>query len=217
MPLSKNKILSWLDQNVLLLLSGFLIAFIPLFPKIPFFSPIEEYIVRVRIEDFLVLLTIIVWFVQLLRKKIKFKSLTTFFIIAYGLVGLLSVVSAVWVIKTVPLTQNHVLKTLLHYFRYLEYFSLFFIVYSSISKPKDVKILLTTIALSLLGIGVYGYGQKYHYWPVYSTMNREFSKGIRLYLTEHARVQSTFAGHYDLAAYLVIVLRLILSLAYGTK
>ena len=95
MPLSKNKILSWLDQNVLLLLSGFLIAFIPLFPKIPFFSPIEEYIVRVRIEDFLVLLTIIVWFVQLLRKKIKFKSLTTFFIIAYGLVGLLSVVSAV--------------------------------------------------------------------------------------------------------------------------
>ncbi len=217
MPLSKNKILSWLDQNVLLLLSGFLIAFIPLFPKIPFFSPIEEYIVRVRIEDFLVLLTIIVWFVQLLRKKIKFKSLTTFFIIAYGLVGLLSVVSAVWVIKTVPLTQNHVLKTLLHYFRYLEYFSLFFIVYSSISKPKDVKILLTTIALSLLGIGVYGYGQKYHYWPVYSTMNREFSKGIRLYLTEHARVQSTFAGHYDLAAYLVIVLPLILSLAYCTK
>jgi hypothetical protein len=217
MKLSKNKIFNWLDNNILLLLSGFLLAFIPLFPKIPFFSPIEEYIVRVRAEDFLVFLTFIVWLVQLSRKKVKFKSLTTSFILSYMVVGLLSLISSLWIIKTVPLTQAHVLKTTLHYFRYLEYFSLFLIVYSSISKPKDVKILLTTIVLSLSAISVYGYGQKYHYWPVYSTMNREFSKGIRLYLTEHARVQSTFAGHYDLAAYLVIVLPIILALAYGSK
>ena len=205
------------DKNILLLLSVFLIAFIPLFPKIPFFSPIEEYIVRVRIEDFFVLAAFIVWLVQLIRKKIKLKSTTTWIILAYALTGLLSVISSFWIIKTVPLTQDHVLKTILHYFRYLEYFSLFFIVYSSISKPKDVKLLLATISLSLLGISIYGFGQKYFYWPVYSTMNREFSKGIRLYLTEHARVQSTFAGHYDMAAYLVIVLPIILALAYGTK
>ena len=48
-------------------------------------------------------------------------------------------------------------------------------------------------------------------------MNREFSKGIILYLTEHARVQSTFAGHYDMAAYLVIMLPLILAFSYQKK
>jgi len=212
-----KKIINWLDQHILLLLSSFLLVFIPLFPKIPFFSPIEEYIVRVRAEDFLILLTFIIWLTQLIRKKVRFKSFTTWIILSYAVVGLLSVISSLWVIKTVPLTQDHVLKTILHYFRYLEYFSLFFIFYSSISKPKDIKILLTTICLSLLGISIYGFGQKYYYWPVYSTMNREFSKGIRLYLTKHARVQSTFAGHYDLAAYLVIILPIVLALAYGAK
>ncbi|MBI2012414.1 O-antigen ligase family protein [Candidatus Curtissbacteria bacterium] len=43
-------------------------------------------------------------------------------------------------------------------------------------------------------------------------MNREFSKGVRLYLTEHARVLSTFGGHYDLAAYLMVVLTLFIPL-----
>ncbi|MBU1885159.1 O-antigen ligase family protein [Patescibacteria group bacterium] len=212
-----KKILSWLDKNILLLLSGFLLAFIPLFPKIPFFSPIEEYIVRIRIEDFLVLFTIIIWLIQLIRKKIKWKSTTAWFMIAYAVVGLLSVVSAVLVIKTVPIIDKHILKTLLHYFRYLEYFALFFITYSSLKKTKDVQILLGVISFSLLCVSIYGVGQKYYYWPVYSTMNREFSKGIRLYLTEHARVQSTFAGHYDLAAYLVIILPLLLALAYSSK
>jgi O-antigen ligase len=48
-------------------------------------------------------------------------------------------------------------------------------------------------------------------------MNREFSKGVRLYLTEHARVLSTFGGHYDLAAYLMIVLTLFIPLIFTIK
>jgi len=48
-------------------------------------------------------------------------------------------------------------------------------------------------------------------------MNREFSKGIKLYLTEFARVQSTFAGHYDMAAYLVVVLPIVLAFAFQVK
>lgn len=212
-----KQVLSWLDEHLLLVVTGFLLAFIPLFPKIPFFSPIEKYIVRIRIEDFLVLLSVILYFIQVFRKKIKLKSITTYFIGAYAIVGALSVISAFFIIKTVPWQIDHLLKTLLHYFRYLEYFSLFFIAFASIRHKRDLKILLTIWGITLLGIGLYGFGQKYLYWPVYSTMNREFSKGIRLYLTQHARVQSTFAGHYDLAAYLVMSLPLILSLAYTTK
>lgn len=37
-------------------------------------------------------------------------------------------------------------------------------------------------------------------------MNREFSKGIALYLTEHARVLSTFSGHFDLATYIMLTI-----------
>jgi hypothetical protein len=58
----------------------------------------------------------------------------------------------------------------------------------------------------ILGASVYGFGQKYAGWPAIQTMNREFSKGELLYLRKHARVSSTFAGHYDLAAFMVLAL-----------
>jgi len=61
--------LHWLDDHLLLILAGFLLAFIPLWPKIPVWSPIEQYIVRVRLEDFAILFTAGIWFIQLLRKK----------------------------------------------------------------------------------------------------------------------------------------------------
>ncbi|NCN87414.1 MAG: O-antigen ligase family protein [Candidatus Pacebacteria bacterium] len=207
----------FIDNNIILILGGFLIAFIPLYPKIPLFSPIEEYIVRVRLEDIFILITVIIWAVQVFRKKIKIHP--TFFklITGYGVIGLLSVLSAIFIIKTVPIESIHIGKTLLHYFRYLEYFSLFFVLYSAIKSKKDVQKILTILILTTFAIALYGFGQRYYYWPVYSTMNREFSKGIVLYLTEHARVQSTFAGHYDLAAWLVIVLPIILTIAFKTK
>jgi hypothetical protein len=214
---SLEQFLRWFDNYGLVLLTGFLIAFIPLYPKIPFFSPIEQYNVRVRIEDVFVLLTFLFWIWQWWRKKVTIHPIATGVIISYLVVGLLSVVSAVFVIKTVPIMPMHLGKTLLHYFRYIEYFTLFFIAYSAITSKRHVKYLFAVLALTVLGIAIYGYGQRYFYWPVYSTMNREFSKGIRLYLTEHARVQSTFAGHYDLAAYLVIALPLILALAFEVK
>ncbi len=206
--------LHWVDDNLILLLSAFLIAFIPLYPKIPLWSPIEQYIVRVRLEDILVLLTGVIWLIWVWRKKIVWRSAFLWMILAYALVGLLSVLSAFFLIKSVPLQPLHVGKTLLHYFRYLEYFSLFAILFSAIKKRSHVWLLLIVVALTVIAIAVYGYGQKYFYFPVYSTMNREFSKGVRLYLTPHARVQSTFAGHYDMAAYLVVVLPLLLALAY---
>lgn len=217
---SKNssflRALRWLDDHILMVLAGFLLAFIPLYPKIPLWSPIEQYIVRVRLEDLFILLTGIVWGIQFLRKKVAWKSAMLWMILAYAVVGALSTFVAVFVIKTVPLQPLHVGKTLLHYFRYLEYFSLFMIMYSAVRTRRDVKIALGIFAATVLAIVIYGYAQRYFYWPVYSTMNREFSKGIRLYLTKYARVQSTFAGHYDMAAFLVVSLPLLLAIAYKT-
>ncbi|MDH5533870.1 MAG: O-antigen ligase family protein [Candidatus Pacebacteria bacterium] len=212
-----KSLINYYDKNILLILGGFLLAFIPLFPKIPLFSPIEEYIVRVRLEDIFILITVIIWFVQVLRKKTKVNSTFFKWVFSYGLVGFLSVISAIFITKTVPLENIHIGKTLLHYFRYLEYFSLFFILFSAIKSKNDVKKIFTVLFFTIFAVAIYGFGQRYYYWPVYSTMNREFSKGITLYLTEHARVQSTFAGHYDLAAWLVIILPLLLTVAFKAK
>ncbi len=212
-----KQLLAWLDHHLLLTFTGFLIIFIPLYPKKPLFDAIPGYIVRVRLEDVFVLLACLVWLVQVIRKKVKWRSLFFWLIASYALVGLLSVVSALTITQTVPLELIHLGKTLLHYFRYLEYFALFVITFSAIKTKKQVTFLMTVFSLTIVAISIYGYGQKYFYWPVFSTMNREFSKGMTLYLTEHARVQSTFAGHYDLAAYLVIALSFILAQAYKQK
>jgi len=212
-----KKILQWLDTYLLAIWSGFLLAFIPLYPKIPLFSPIEQYIVRVRLEDIFIFVAFLIWGVYWLRGKVAWRKPIVYAILAYIGVGFLSVLSAIFLIKTVPLEPLHVGKTLLHYFRYIQYFSLFFIVFSAIKTRNQVKVILATLVITVVALSVYGYGQRNFYWPVYSTMNREFSKGIRLYLTEHARVQSTFAGHYDLGAYLVISLPVLLALGYGAK
>jgi hypothetical protein len=88
---------------------------------------------------------------------------------------------------------------------------MFFFFFSAVKTRKHVVIACTALTLTLLGVVGYGFGQKYLHFPVYSTMNREYSKGEKLYLENGARPQSTFAGHYDLAAFLVIVLPLLFS------
>ena len=206
-----RKALVWLDQYVLLLITGFLLAFIPLYPKLPLAELIPGYIVRLRLEDIFVGVAIVIYGVQVWRKKAEWKSPLTWLIVAYAIGGILSTLSGIFLTHTIPMQPLHVGKSLLHYFRYLEYFSLFFVTYGAIRNKRDIQILLLIFVLTVLLISGYGYGQKFFYWPVYSTMNREFSKGLRLYLTEHARVQSTFGGHYDMAAYLVIALPMLLA------
>lgn len=208
--------LRWLDDHILIILGAFLLAFIPLYPKIPLWSPIEQYIVRVRAEDLLILLSALIWLVQVIRRKVRWRSVMFWMVLAYAVVGAISTLVAIFVIQTVPLEPLHVGKTVLHYFRYLQYFALFFILFSAIQKRKHLVLAIAIFALTVLAISIYGYGQRYFYWPVYSTMNREFSKGVQLYLTQFARVQSTFAGHYDMAAYLVVALPLLLAVAYRT-
>lgn len=212
-----RKILTWLDNNFLAAIAGFLLVFIPLYPKWPLFDILPGYIVRVRLEDFLVAFTLALFGVQVLRRKFALaNSPVSIGLGAYLLFGFLSMIVAVFVIQTVPLQLIQVGKTFLHWLRRIEYFSLFFVLFGSIKSAKSIRIYLTLFFLTFVAVIIYGYGQKYLYWPAFSTMNREFAKGWWLYLTEHARVLSTFGGHYDLAAYLVISLTLSWSFFFGT-
>lgn len=210
-----KKILSWLDDNLLTLLTGFLIVMIPLYPKIPLAELIQGYIVRMRLEDLCVLFTLIAWFVQLLRHKITFpKNTIGYAMLVYIAIGFISSLSALYITDSVPFIREQVLKLWLHWFRRIEYFSLFFITYSAIRSKKDLILFVKVALLTLIGVILYGIGQKYFYFPAFSTMNREFSKGIRLYLQPNSRLLSTFGGHYDLAGYLMMLLTFTLPAAW---
>lgn len=209
-----KKAWKWFDNYFLLLATSFLIVFIPLYPKIPLADIIPGYIVRLRLEDVFIAITFGWWLTQILRRKISWKTPLTWLILAYLGIGLLSNVLGVLVTKTIPAELLHFGKSTMHWLRHIQYFSLFFMAYAAVKTKRHGQILIWSMIVALLGVVVYGFGQKYYYWPVYSTMNREFSKGVRLYLGEYARAQSTFAGHYDLGAYLVTLLSMALALYF---
>jgi hypothetical protein len=93
---------------------------------------------------------------------------------------------------------------------------LFFIAASAVKSKKDLWHFLFSIIAALTLVNVYGLGQKFFGWPAVQTMNPEYAKGYLLFLTPEARISSTFSGHYDLAAYLIFLMPIILG-AYFLK
>lgn len=214
------KLFVWLDQHLLTIAAGFLLVFIPLYPKWPLFDILPGYNVRVRLEDILILLVNVYFMFQLLRRRLKLSRAPLLKpILIYLAIGFLSTLSAIFITKTVYPEWIQIAKVYLHWFRRIEYFSLFFIFFFALKNSKQILTYIYLLMFTIFSVSVYGFGQKYLYWPAYSTMNREFSKGIALYLTEHARVLSTFGGHFDLAGYIMMTLipLIIISFIYEKK
>ena len=212
------KLTGWLDEHLLPIYTQFLLIFIPLYPKLPLFDVLPGYIVRVRLEDFLIAGAVLIWLFQLLRGRVKLSANPLVkWMAVYLLAGIMSVISALFIAKSVPLENIHIAKVLFHFGRRIEYFSLFFIFFSSVKSMREVLRYFYILAAVVLAVALYGFGQKYLYWPAFFTMNREFAKGWMLYLTEHARVLSTFGGHYDLAAFVMMALILLWSLFFSVK
>src|SRR3990167_197543 len=111
-----RKLLNWLDSHLLPIFAQFLLIFIPLYPKLPLFDVLPGYIVRVRLEDLLILIAAAIWLVQLARGKIRLReNPLTKWMAVYSLAGLMSVISAFFIVKSVPLETIHVAKVLLHF------------------------------------------------------------------------------------------------------
>lgn len=189
-----------------------LLLFIPIYPKFPTFNVAGTY-VAIRAEDFIVAFVLLLWFINQIRLSFpSLKDRVGKMILFYWLVGLLSLLSALFITKNIV---PHI--AFLHFLRRVEYMSLFFIALSSIKSIQNVKSYGLVLFLATVGIIIYGLGQKFFGWPVVSTMNEEFSKGMILTLTEWARINSTFAGHYDLAAFLVLILAVTTGFFFGIK
>ncbi|MBU2592717.1 O-antigen ligase family protein [Patescibacteria group bacterium] len=199
-----GKLLNWFKNRISLISSLVLLIAIPLYPKFPL-KNVGGTWVSIRVDDLLIASVLFFWFLsQILKgfKAFKTKLFRVFFY--FWLVGLISAFSAIFI--TGAVNPNLVF---FHWLRRIEYMSLFFVSFDALSDKKEAKNFLWAILLALTGVFVYGIGQKYWNLPVISTMNQEFSKGLLLYLDQWTRISSTFAGHYDLAVWLVMVLSLL--------
>ena len=198
--------------NIFKSILAILILFIPLYPKFPLLSVKDTY-VAIRLDDIIVALTVLIWLIFQIKNKFPvFKIKITRLFIAYFLAIIASFITAFLVYRT---EVTNIL--LLNLFRRFEYISLFFITLPAIKSLKDVKTFHIFLLIATTFVCVYGYGQKYFHFPVISTMNSEFSKGQLLQMNTWTRISSTFAGHYDLAAFMSVALIIIGGIAVISK
>ena len=206
------KSLSLLIDRLLVIAVAVLITAIPLYPKFPALRVAESH-VYVRVDDFLVAAALGLTFLAFWRRRKEvFSCSVGRFIILYWGAGLISLFSAIFI--------NHLViphLAVLHYLRRIEYMGLFFLGFLAIKTKRQLKDLFFFLFLTLVLIFFYGLGQKFFGFPVVSTMNKEFAKGRLLHLDVWTRVSATFAGHYDLAAYLSLLFPLILTAIFSIK
>ncbi len=209
------KILKFAKNNVFLLFTLFLLAFIPLYPKLPLVDITNTW-VYIRIEDVLVALTWITFFILFWRKKATLKTPLTYPILIFWAVGVLATIHGViFLFPKISGLFPHL--ALLNFLRRVEYLSVFFLAFNAMKNKKFVTPLIFTLAITMIGVFIYGVGQKFLAFPAFLTMNEEFAKGIPLRLSQAARIPSTFGGHYDLAAYLTLLIPIMGAMVFGFK
>lgn len=192
------------NLNIFRPIIAILILFIPLYPKFPLTSVDGTY-VAIRLDDLVVALAILIWGIhQITHKFPVFKIKITKLFLAYFMAIIASFVTAFLVYQA-----DSTSLLLLHLARRFEYISLFFIAINSVKSKQDLKFSYIFLLIATTLVSIYGYGQKYFQFPVISTMNSEFSKGQLLQMSTWTRINSTFAGHYDLAAFLSVALIII--------
>lgn len=226
-----NKLWQRFDNYLLPALVGFIIAFTALYPKLPSIQVTHTW-VYIRLEDFLILLTTLVWLIQILRRKVSLPKPEGLALVAYWIAGLVSLLYCLFLVS--PHLLNFFPRIAeLQYLRRIEYMVLFFIGFSAVKNKKDVYRFIAVLFVTVTGVILYGFGQKFYIslwhmfpafftkfpfcFPAFLTGNEEFAKGTPFCLSDASRITSTFGGHYDLAAYLVFVLPILIAVFIVAK
>ncbi len=226
-----GKLLKFLDDHILKWGVAFAILFTAWYPKLPSIG-INHTWVYIRLEDFVIVLLTLIWFIQLIRKKFKLPFPLAYPIVLYWIVGALSLGYSLMFIG--PHLANFFPSiAALQYVRRIEYMILFFIAASTVRSEKDIRDYLIILLITVSGVIVYGFGQRWYIllwsqfpaffekysfcFPSFQTGNEEFAKGIPLCLPSDARITSTFGGHYDLAGFLVLVIPVLFGIFLYTK
>jgi hypothetical protein len=225
------KLWNFFKNNFLKIGISFLLVFIAWYPKLPSVHITHTW-VYIRFEDFFILFVVGVWFLQFILHRVKLapKIWTTFAF--YWGVGLVSLVLSLIFIGP-HLANFFPSVAALYYIRHIEYLVLFFVAFSTIKSKQDVRDYAIILLITVFGFTLYAFGQRFYIdlwtafpkffekfpycFPSFQTGNEEFAKGIPLCLPKDGRITATFAGHYDLAAYLVIVIPILTALFLMAK
>src|SRR3989344_2225214 len=210
-----KKLFAWLSSYWLSLAALVLLAFIPLYPKLPLVD-IKNTWVYIRAEDFVVLFVLFGWVLLFFRNRVSIRTPLTIPILLFWLVGAVSTLhSILFIAPTVFEIYPNV--AFLGYLRRIEYMSLFFVAFSAVRDKKYLSAVASVLVGTVGMVILYGIGQRYFALPAYLTMNEEFAKGVPLTLSSLSRISSTFGGHYDLAAYLVLTIPIVVSVVFGVR
>lgn len=196
-----------------------LLIFISLYPKLPLWNIVPNYVVHLRLDDLVVAGYICLglgyyrWRQSQADTSISFPRSIHWFG-WYWLIGLVSLIFALIQASIYP-EWNHLWRSLLHWGRYGQYGGVLlasYIFWRYRPKQIDLDKVVWGLSLILVLTGIYGWGQINLGWPAYSTMTLEYSRGIPVYVSSSAvRIPSTFAGHYDYAGFLALTLPLVSS------
>ena len=193
-------------KSLKFLLTALILAVI-LYPKFPFLTVPGIY-VAIRLEDFLLLTIFLATFLVILPKwKDLLKNDIELAIILFLGVTFLSTLSGIFLTKTVVWYIG-----VLNWGRRLEYFVPFFAAYEAIKGRRDLEYYIKVLFLAEIFVFIVGVGQKYFGWPIITTQNLEYAKGLVLYYSLNGHLVSTFAGHYDMASFMILILPISLAL-----
>jgi hypothetical protein len=208
-----SKLLNQFKSLLKYLVAAIIIA-VSLYPKFPFIKIPGTY-VSIRIEDFLMAFVAIITFALFLPeiKNLLKNKIVRAILILLG-IGLVSLISGMFLTKSVDIQIG-----ILHWIRRIEYFIPFFAGLILLKDKKDnlIEFIIKILIIVTIVAAVYGIGQKYLYWPIIVTQNVEYAKGIALRWVPGSHINSTFAGHYDLAAFLILVLPIFIGLFVSLK
>lgn len=202
-----KQFLKIVDDYALTTVLAFFIFLIPLYPKLPLMR-VEYTYIHIRADDFFLIALAVVFLVQLIRRKIVLNTRFLLVFVLFWIAIFASFTYHVYIAKTMPYGQ----VALFHTLRRVQYMIVFFIAATAIRRKNDFYLLLLSLFSSFLLVVVYGFAQKFSGFPAVQTMNPAFARGMILLLTPEARISGTFSGHYDLAAYLVFLIPIVLGL-----
>src|SRR5258708_1045093 len=200
-----------IDKLIRYGIAAILIA-VPLYPKFPFLQVPGIY-VSIRIEDFLILIVTILWISKNVSNlKNLWRSKIVRAMVLFLATALLATASGIFFLHTATPIVG-----ILEWGRRVEYLVGFVIAITTIKSQKDIEFYVKCVGIVLIIVFIYGFGQKYFAWPVITTQNSEYSKGIALRYVPGGHLASTFAGHYDLAAYMILTSPIFVGMFFVVK
>lgn len=192
-----------------------IIVIVPLFPKFPLINIPGTY-VAIRFEDVLLLALGVLTLIKVIPniKTLLTDKIIIALLIYFG-IGLVSLLSGVYLTHTVGMSVG-----IFHLVRRIEYivpFIAVLVLFKKVDFRRELDFYIKLLMIVTILTFVYGLGQRYLSFPIIITQNSEYSKGIALRWTPGSHINSTFAGHYDLAAFMVILLPIFITMAFTIK